>query len=87
GGGWLTQLKNQTLQRKIRESSDREQSAYDSGKLVLVGSNKYPNSADRMKETIEKLPFLKKESRKTVLEPIIEKRLAEKEEQERLDDE
>ncbi|MBT8209992.1 MAG: methylmalonyl-CoA mutase subunit beta [Eudoraea sp.] len=87
GGGWLTQLKNQTLQRKIRESSDREQSAYDSGKLVLVGSNKYPNSVDRMKETIEKSPFLKKESRKTVLEPIIEKRLAEKEEQERLDDE
>ena len=87
GGGWLAQLKNHTLQRKIRESAEREQAAYDSGKLVLVGSNKYPNTGDRMKETIEKSPFLKKETRKTALEPIITRRLAEKEEQKRLADE
>ncbi len=87
GGGWLAQLKNQTLQRKIRESSKREQEAYDSGKLVLIGSNKHPNTGDRMKDTIEISPFLKKQSRKTALEPIIEKRLAEIEEQKRLNDE
>ncbi len=87
GGGWLKQLQNGTLQRKIRESADREQALYDSGNLILVGSNKYPNLSDRMKETLEISPFLKKESRKTTLEPIIEKRLAENEEQKRLDDE
>ena len=87
GGGWLAQLKSQTLQRKIRESASKEQEAYDSGKLVLIGSNKYPNLDDRMKENLERSPFPQKKSRKTVVEPILEKRLAEKEEQKRLQDE
>ncbi|MCX2720403.1 methylmalonyl-CoA mutase subunit beta [Lentiprolixibacter aurantiacus] len=87
GGGWLAQMKNQTLQRKIRESAAKEQQAYDSGELVLIGSNKYPNPADRMKDNLEKSPFLQKGSRKTAVEPILAKRLAEKEEQKRLQDE
>ena len=87
GGGWLEQLKSQTLQRKIRESASKEQEAYDAGKLVLIGSNKYPNTDDRMKQNLEISPFLKKQSRKTVVEPILEKRLADKEEQKRLEDE
>ena len=87
GGGWLAQLQSQTLQRKIRENAAKEQQAYDSGNLVLIGSNKYPNPDDRMKENLEKSPFMKKESRKTVVEPILEKRLAEKEEQKRIQDE
>jgi methylmalonyl-CoA mutase len=87
GGGWLAQLQSQTLQRKIRESAAKEQEAYDTGKLVLIGSNKYPNPDDRMQGNLEKSPFLQKESRKTIVEPILEKRLAEKEEQKRLEDE
>ena len=87
GGGWLAQLQNQTLQRKIRENAAREQRAYDSGELVLIGSNKHPNPDDRMKANLEKAPFPKKKSRKTAVEPILVKRLAEKEEQKRLQDE
>lgn len=87
GGGWLAQLKKHTLQRKIKESAQKEQDAYDNGKLVLIGSNKYPNPQDRMKGQLEKSPFQKKVARKTQIEPILEKRLAEKEEQKRLKDE
>mgnify|MGYP001821209629 CR=1 FL=1 len=87
GGGWLSQLQNHIIQRKIKESAAKEQQAYDSGKLVLIGSNKYPNPDDRMKENLEKSPFLQKASRKTLVEPILPKRLSEKEEQKRLQDE
>ncbi|MAZ73280.1 MAG: methylmalonyl-CoA mutase [Flavobacteriaceae bacterium] len=84
GGGLLAQLKDGTLQKKIKESAKKEQEWFDAGKLVLVGTNKYPNDADRMKSDLELYPFVKTNARKTEIEPIIAKRLAEKVEQERL---
>jgi len=84
GGGLLAQLKNGTLQKKIKESATKEQEWFDTGKLVLVGTNKYPNDEDRMKNNLELYPFVKTNARKTEIEPIIPKRLAEKVEQERL---
>lgn len=84
GGGFLTQLKEGTIQKKIKESSRKEQEWFDSGKLVLLGTNKYPNKNDRMSENLELFPFLKTKSRKTLIEPILEKRLAEAMEKERL---
>ena len=87
GGGWLSQMQSHILQRKIKESAAKEQEDYNSGKLVLIGSNKYPNPDDRIMDNLEKSPFLKKESRKTAVEPILAKRLAEKDEQKRLQDE
>lgn len=87
GGGFLTQLKEGTIQKKINESANREQDDFDSGKLVLIGSNKYPNPEDRMKDELELYPFLKQKPRKTLIQPILEKRLPEKMEQERLEKE
>ena len=87
GGGFLTQLKEGIIQKKISESASREQEQFDSGELVLIGTNKYPNPEDRMKNELELYPFLKQKPRKTLLSPIIEKRLAEKTEQERLQQE
>ena len=55
--------------------------------LVLLGTNKYPNKNDRMKNDLELYPFLKQNPRKTLITPIFEKRLAEKLEQERLSQE
>lgn len=86
-GGFLEQLKEHTIQRKIQESAAREQKAFDEGQEVLVGTNKYQNENDTMKETIELYPFLKTNARKTLIQPILEKRLAEEVEQKRLDDE
>ncbi|WP_046744257.1 methylmalonyl-CoA mutase subunit beta [Kordia zhangzhouensis] len=83
-GGFLHQLKAGTIQRKIKESAQKEQSLFDEGKEILLGTNKYPNPEDRMKNDLEKDPFLKKEVRKVLLQPILPKRLAEKLEQERL---
>ena len=86
-GGFLSQLKEGIIQRKIKESAKKEQDQFDSGELVLVGSNKHPNSEDRMKDNLELYPFVKTNPRKTLIEPIIERRLAEKLEQDRLNNE
>lgn len=86
-GGILRQLKEGTIQRKIKESAEKEQKLFDSGELVLLGTNIHENNADRMKDDVELYPFKKFKSRKTLIEPVIEKRLSEKNEQERLNKE
>lgn len=83
-GGFLKQLNEGIIKRKIQESADAEQALFDSGKETLLGTNKYPNKNDNMKNDLELFPFVKIKPRKTLITPIIEKRLAEKMEQERL---
>jgi len=84
-GGFLKLLNDGTIKKKIQESAAKEQELFDSKKEVLLGTNKYPNKEDRMKYDLELFPFVKIKPRKTLITPIIEKRLAEKLEQERLD--
>lgn len=86
-GGFLKQLNEGIIKRKIQESGDKEQELFDSGKEILLGTNKYPNKKDKMKDDLELFPFVKIKPRKTLITPIIEKRLAEKLEQERLKEE
>lgn len=83
-GGFLNQLKEGIIQKKIKESALKEQDDFNTGKVVLVGTNKYPNTKDSMKDNLELYPFLKNNPRKTLIEPILSKRLAETYEQERL---
>ena len=83
-GGFLSQLKEGTIQRKIKESAQKEQRLFDSGVLELLGTNIHQNPNDKMKNDLELFPFIKKNTRKTLLEPILERRLSEKNEQERL---
>lgn len=83
-GGLLKQLGEGTIQRKISESANAEQQRFDEGKEILLGSNKYPNKNDKMKHDLELYPFVKMKPRKTLIQPIIEKRLSESYEQERL---
>jgi len=86
-GGFLKQLKEGTIQRKVSESAEKEQLQFDKGEEVLLGTNKHPNQNDRMKDEIELYPFVKTNPRKTEIQPIIPKRLAEKLEQKRLEQE
>ena len=86
-GGFLNQLKKGTIQKKIKESALKEQELFDTGDLIAVGTNKFQNSNDRMKDDLELYPFVKTHKRKTEIEPIIERRLAEGLEQKRLEDE
>lgn len=83
--GFLKLLNDGTIKKKIQESAAKEQELFDSKKEVLLGTNKYPNKDDKMKHDLELFPFVKIKPRKTLITPIIEKRLAEKLEQERLE--
>lgn len=87
GGGFLKQLKEGIIQRKIKDAAEKEQTKFDIGKLVLLGTNKIQNDNDKMKNDLELFPFMKIRNEKTLIQPIIQKRLAEKLEQERLQDE
>ena len=86
-GGFLKQLKSHTIQRKIKESAKKEQDLFDTGKEILVGTNAYQNPADTLKENLELHPFMTTEAKKTLIEPIIEKRLAQEVEKGRLKEE
>ncbi|SFZ93339.1 methylmalonyl-CoA mutase [Flaviramulus basaltis] len=86
-GGFLNQLKEGTIQRKIKESAAKEQQQFNDGEEVLLGTNIHPNTNDKMKNELEIYPFVKTNQKKTLIEPIIEKRLAENLEQKRLKNE
>lgn len=86
-GGFLKQLKEGIIQKKIKENAAKEQHQFDKGELILLGTNKHPNPNDKMKNELELYPFVKKNPIKTLIEPIIEKRLAEVVEQKRLENE
>ena len=86
-GGFIKQLIEGTIQKKIQESAIKEQELFNDGKEILVGTNKHPNKNDKMKHDLELYPFVKQKPRKTLITPIIEKRIAEKMEQERLSQE
>ncbi len=83
-GGFLKQLNVGIIQRKIQESANKEQELFDAGKEILLGTNKHLNTNERMKDNLELFPFVKIKPRKTLITPLIERRLAEKIEQERL---
>lgn len=86
-GGFLKQLKEGVIQRKIKENAKKEQMQFDTNEEILVGANKYSNLNEKIKDNIEIYPFLKTNQRKTLIEPIIEYRLSEKLEQQRLKNE
>ena len=86
-GGFLKQLKNHTIQNKIADNAKKQLERFTKNQDVLVGTNNYRNDTDVMKGTIELYPFVKRNPRKTLITPIIEKRLAEEMEQKRLEDE
>lgn len=87
GGGFLKQLQDGIIQKKIKESAEKEQERFDTKELKLLGTNYHTNPNDRMKHDLELYPFQKRNAVKVILEPIVEKRLAEKMEQERLSEE
>jgi methylmalonyl-CoA mutase len=84
GGGFLAQLKEGTIQRKIKESGTTEEEQFNEGSLVLLGTNKHPNNDDKMKHDLEKQPFVNHEARKTLIAPIIPRRISEKADKNRL---
>jgi methylmalonyl-CoA mutase len=86
-GGFLKQLKEGTIQRKINENTQKEQQLFEENKLILVGTNSFIQEDEKLKNELEKPLFNKKKYKKTSIIPIIPKRLAEIIEQKRLKNE
>ncbi|UII75291.1 methylmalonyl-CoA mutase subunit beta [Flagellimonas sp. HMM57] len=86
-GGFLNELKKGNIQRKVKESAAKEEQLFEKKQTTLVGTNKFENLDDKMKDSLDLYPFVKIKPRKTIIEPIVEKRLAEALEQKRLSDE
>ena len=84
-GGYYKALKEGTIQRKIREQAAKQQETFDASETKYVGSNAYLNEEEKIKEQLELDPFLAKNPRKTEIEPIVVKRLAEGMEERRMD--
>lgn len=87
GGGFLSQLKDGTIQRKIKENAQKEQQQFDCGELIIVGANKYLNEGSLKSDEFGKNSSTERKSHKTLIVPIIPKRLTEKLEQKRLKNE
>ncbi len=86
-GGFLKLLKTGVIQKKIKDHAQKEQGLYDNGNEGLLGTHFQQNTSDKMKADLEIYPFIKQQPRKTLLEPIIPRRIAEGIEQKRLKDE
>ncbi|AOR27209.1 methylmalonyl-CoA mutase small subunit [Formosa sp. Hel1_33_131] len=86
-GGFLKLLKEGMVQRKLKEHAQKEQRLYDEGTEGLLGTHFQQNALDTMKSDLEIYPFIKQLARKTLLEPIIPRRISEELEQKRLKDE
>ena len=83
-GGFLKQLKKGVIQNKISENAGKQQELFNQNELILVGTNKLPSQNDRMKNELQIYPFLKKKNSKTLIVPILQRRLSEQHEQNRL---
>lgn len=71
-GGFLKGLFDGRIQKMIQKSADKEQQAFDEGKLVLIGVNKFRNPAEKMEPLPEPVP----NKTRVLLHPIFPKRLA-----------
>jgi len=80
-GGFVQSLFDGTIQRKIKESDEKERKAFNAGDRALVGVNKFENKDDQLQTDYELYPFVKQKPRKTLIQPIVPKRLAEDVEQ------
>ena len=82
-GGILEVIRSGELQSMVSEAAASEQEKFDNAELSLLGTNIYPNKEERMAEKATQKMFFK-EPANTVVQPLKQVRLAEKQEQERL---
>ncbi len=86
-GGFLKQLKNGAIQKKIKENATKEEQNILKNENILLGVNTQQNAEDTIHKQIKLYPFVKQRNIKTLIPPLIRKRLSESVEKQRLDDE
>ncbi len=84
-GGFVNQLFEGTIQRKIKENAQKEEEQFLRKELILTGINKHVYANENLKDSLEIYPFTKRKSHQTILVPIIPQRLSEKLEKEWLE--
>src|SRR5690606_8654798 len=52
-GGFLKGLSEGSIQIMIAKSAEKEQTAFDEGKLILIGVNKFQNKSETIKPVSE----------------------------------
>lgn len=87
GGGFADQIYKGTIQRKIAESNEITLKNFNEGSMALLGSNKFPNPSDKMKDSLDLNPFLPKRRTETEVIPVIPIRISEMYERNRLKEE
>jgi len=73
-GGFFKGLFEGSIQKIIHKSAEKEQQAFDEGKLILIGVNKFQNKS----EIIKPLPETVVNNTRTQIQPIFPRRLAAK---------
>ncbi|MGJ8761361.1 MAG: methylmalonyl-CoA mutase subunit beta [Polaribacter sp.] len=83
-GGFLKQLKDGIIQKKIKESALKEENSFIQKETILLGTNLQQNKEDKMQQELELYPFVKQRNIKTLVPPLTRKRLSESLEKDRL---
>lgn len=74
--GFLHQLKNGSIQKEIEKQHLKELEQFQKNKEVLIGVTAYKDKKERLKKDAKRKPFLKKKARKTLIIPVIKRRIA-----------
>ncbi|MEO9571484.1 MAG: methylmalonyl-CoA mutase subunit beta [Polaribacter sp.] len=86
-GGFLKQLKEGIIQKKIKESAKKEEKEFIENEIVLIGTNYQKNISDNMQHNLKLYPFIKQRNIKTLIPPLTRYRLSESSEKIRLETE
>lgn len=73
-GGFLKGLFEGSIQKMITKSAEKEQTAFDEGKLTLIGVNKFRNKTENVEPITDETP----KNVRTLIQPIFPKRLSTK---------
>jgi methylmalonyl-CoA mutase len=84
GQGLIKQLFEGKIQKKIQEQDAKERAEVLAKNKKLVGTNAYQDKTEKINPEFEKQPFVQNQPRKTLIKPIVERRLAEEIEKERI---
>lgn len=83
-GGFIASLEKGKIQSMIRQFAAVQQEAFDSGKEVLVGTNKFPDAKENKKDKQDSIVWGNENATGKTIEPLSTLRLSAANEQQRL---
>lgn len=83
-GGYVKAVESGYLQKRLQEFADKQQSVFDEGKEILIGTNKFPNTKEQKKAIEQAIVFGDAPSKGKEFERLGSVRISSKNEKERL---